>query len=402
MVAEDVTRVSPLIAFHLPQYHPIPENDEWWGKGFTEWANVTRAVSLFPGHYQPHLPADLGFYDLRLPEARAAQAQLAREYGIGGFCYYHYWFSGRRLLHRPVDEILQSGEPDFPFCLCWANEPWSRNWDGGFKKVLVHQHYSEDDDLNHIRWLLPAFADRRYIRVDGKPLFLVYRSGQLPDPQRTTDIWREEARKCGVGELFLACVEPSPTVATDPSRSGMDALVQFTPEWHGAPRKQFFDSWRRLVRARLYSRGRWLTRVIDSLLRQLSPYMIHATRQGRVSLRHKIRDYEDVVYSTLRLADAVEYRLFRCVCPGWDNTARRKSGGMIFVGSTPELYESWLRTVVDRQRRSCFPGDPIFVNAWNEWAEGCHLEPCQKWGRSYLEATARAIKLCDTDSGGNP
>ena len=195
-----------LIAFYLPQFHPIPENDEWWGKGFTEWTNVVRARPLFPGHYQPHIPADLGFYDLRLPEARQAQADLAREYGIGGFCYYHYWFNGRRLLSQPLDKVLASGKPDFPFCLCWANEDWTRAWDGRDKTILMRQQYCEEDDRQHIRWLVNVFRDKRYIRIGDKPIFLVYRATRIPDPLKTTSIWREEARKMGIGEIFLCRV----------------------------------------------------------------------------------------------------------------------------------------------------------------------------------------------------
>ena len=169
------------LAFYLPQYHPIPENDEWWGKGFTEWINVTRARPLFPGHYQPHVPGELGYYDLRVPEVREAQAELARSHGIYGFVYYHYWFHGKRLLERPFDEVLSSGAPDFPFALCWANEEWTRNWDGRTGRVLMPQEFSDQDDLDHIRWLLTAFADHRYIKIDGRPLMLIYRPAQLPD-----------------------------------------------------------------------------------------------------------------------------------------------------------------------------------------------------------------------------
>jgi hypothetical protein len=193
-----------LIAFYLPQFHPIPENDDWWGKGFTEWRNVVQAKPLFPGHYQPHLPADLGFYDLRVPETRQAQADLAREYGIHGFCYYHYWFKGRRLLERPFNEVLTSGQPDFPFCLCWANESWTRAWDGQSGVILMKQEYSEEDDYQHIRWLSNVFRDKRYIRYEGKPLFLVYRVRDLPNPLQTTEIWRNEARRAGIGELSCA------------------------------------------------------------------------------------------------------------------------------------------------------------------------------------------------------
>ena len=223
-------RTARLIAFHLPQFYPTPYNDEWWGKGFTEWTNVTKARPRFRGHYQPHLPADLGFYDLRLPEARDAQAALAAEYGIYGFCYYHYWFNGKMLLERPVNEILKLGSPDFPFCLCWANENWTRVWDGRDKKVLMQQAYSPQDDLMHVRWLSEVFSDSRYIRVGGKPMFLVYRSAALPEPKRTTERWREEAVRLGIGDLHLCLVENNfgdPIV--DPTAQGFDAAVEFQP-----------------------------------------------------------------------------------------------------------------------------------------------------------------------------
>ena len=220
-----------LIAFYLPQFHPIPENEQWWGPGFTEWTNVTRARPQFKGHQQPHLPADLGFYDLRLPDTRRAQADLAREYGITGFCYYHYWFTGRRLLERPFNEVLASGEPDLPFCLCWANEHWTRTWDGFERNVLMDQGYSVEDDLMHIRWLCNAFRDPRYIRVEGRPLFLIYRAGNLPNSVRTTSIWREEAIRQSVGEPFLCRVESFPMdKGVDPHATGFDAAVEFVPD----------------------------------------------------------------------------------------------------------------------------------------------------------------------------
>src|SRR5947207_4949510 len=224
------------IAFYLPQYHPIPENDAWWGKGFTEWTNVVKAKPLFRGHYQPHLPADLGFYDLRVAESREAQANLARQYGINGFCYYHYWFEGRRLLERPFNEVLTSRNPDFPFCLCWANENWTRIWDGGDSEVLMEQTYSEQDDLAHIRWLSHAFGDPRYIRVDNRPLFIIYRAHKLPDIRKTTAVWREECRRLGVGEVLLCRVDTAAD-KLPPNEVGLDAAVEFQPDWTslGAP-----------------------------------------------------------------------------------------------------------------------------------------------------------------------
>lgn len=367
------------IAFHLPQFHPIPENDEWWGKGFTEWTNVTKAKPLFPGHYQPHLPADLGFYDLRLPEVRAAQARLATEYGIYGFCYYHYWFSGRQVLERPVNEILDSGEPEFPFCLCWANEDWTRAWDGTSGRVLLKQEYSPADDLAHIRALMPFFQDRRYICVDGRPLFAVYRTTQLSNPQRTTDLWRREAEASGLKGLFLARIEASGgEIVGDPQSSGFDAAIEFQPHWEFRWQSRIF-------------RRKWWHR--------------HKIGTGEAAFReHLICRYEDMVERALAWP-ATAYLRIPCVCPGWDNSPRRRREATVYIGSTPELYERWLRETVLRQAtRIPEGGGPesseslVFINAWNEWAEGNHLEPCQRWGRSYLEATRRALAAAKSGS----
>jgi lipopolysaccharide biosynthesis protein len=360
------------IAFHLPQFHPIPENDEWWGKGFTEWTNVVKARPLFPGHYQPHLPSDLGFYDLRLPEARDAQAQLAASYGIHGFCYYHYWFHGRQVLERPVNEVLKSGEPDFPFCLCWANENWTRRWDGTENHLLLEQRYSDADDLAHIRALMPFFLDPRYIRVMDRPFFAVYLASKLPEPERTTDLWRREAERAGLKGLFLVRVE-SCLQSGDPRKLGFDCALQFQP--HSSM------SWDlRLFRRKWWHRHKlWTGEAVFS--------------------DNLVLKYEGLVRGALAEAPP-PYPWIPCVCPGWDNSARKKVEAAIFIASTPELYGHWLREVVNRQRmlipqdwQSGIPPESlVFINAWNEWAEGNHLEPCQRWGRAYLEATRRALE----------
>ncbi len=219
------------IAFFLPQYHPIPENDRWWGKGFTEWTNVTKARPNFKGHYQPHLPADLGFYDLRMPEVREEQARLARQYGISAFCYYYYWFAGKKLLNRPLDEVLQSGAPDFPFCLCWANENWTRRWDGCEEDILIAQSHTEADHAGFIAEIAPALLDPRYVRIHGKPLVIVYRLGQFPEPKRTADLWREYCVNAGIGEIYLAYVQSFDRMpmGDDPSLYGFDAAIEFPP-----------------------------------------------------------------------------------------------------------------------------------------------------------------------------
>jgi lipopolysaccharide biosynthesis protein len=335
-----------LIAFYLPQFHPIPENDEWWGQGFTEWTNVTKAKPRYPGHYQPHLPADLGYYDLRLPEAREAQADLAQQYGLHGFCYYHYWFQGRRLLERPFNEVLESGRPDFPFCLCWANEYWTRVWAGEEKKILI-------------RWLVRAFEDRRYVRVEDKPIFLVYRAGDLPNAAQTAEIWRNEARRAGIGEIFLCAVQSNfHSSQLDPCSIGFDAAVEYQPS---------------LFRPRSF-----LQKVRERFWRDLSGAAII--------------DYSEIVKQALQVP-IPQYKWFRCVTPGWDNTARMKNG-LILTGTRPQKYEEWLAATIKNSRPLSNGDRVVFINAWNEWAEGNHLEPCRRWGRSYLEATQEALDSC--------
>ena len=208
-----IERPARLIAFYLPQFHPIPENDEWWGKGFTEWTNVAKARPMYRGHYQPHVPSDLGFYDLRVPETRKAQAELAGEYGIEAFCYYHYWFAGRRILERPFNEVLASGQPNFPFCLCWANETWTGVWYGESDRTLIEQTYpGPRDHEQHFAALLPAFRDRRHVLVDGKPLLVIFRPRQLPSPVETLSLWRSMAETLGLRDCILPASAHSPTV----------------------------------------------------------------------------------------------------------------------------------------------------------------------------------------------
>jgi lipopolysaccharide biosynthesis protein len=357
-----------LVAFYLPQFHPIPENDKWWGLGFTEWTNVAKAKPLFDGHYQPQIPADLGFYDLRIPEVREAQAALAKEYGIFGFCYYHYWFNGKRLLERPFEEVLTSGKPDFPFCLCWANENWTRTWDGGDQTVLIEQRYSDEDDINHIRSLIPAFRDARYIRIDNKPVFLLYRASSLPDVKRTTSIWREEAWKSGTGEIYLCKVESMTQERCDPTTEGFDAAVEFQPDVQRFGPPLHRGALRRITNKLGLSNG--------------------------VYASHYVYEYAQLMRNMLSRHPA-PYKRFPGIFPAWDNSARRATQGAIIKNSIPDLYEEWLTTLL----RNFEPPTPdenlVFITAWNEWAEGNHLEPCQRWGRGYLEATRNAVRAAE-------
>jgi lipopolysaccharide biosynthesis protein len=352
------------IAFYLPQFHPIPENDAWWGKGFTEWSNVVKATPRFKGHYQPHLPSDLGFYDLRLPLIREQQAALAREYGIDGFCYYHYWFNGKRLLSRPLDDMRTSGSPTFPYMLCWANENWTRRWDGRDQEVLIAQRYSESDHVDHISFLCDTFfADSRYIRVENRPVFLVYRTELIPNVRRAAQIWRETAQDKGFDGLYLVAVE-SLTSDLSPEAIGFDASVRFQPSWKNLPPKE---------------KPSFTSRCLDRLGIIQDVYS-----------RNRILDYAKIV--ALALKHVPRYKTFECVVPMWDNSARRKEGATILVNSSPQLYREWLSAVVKRFQPFSPEENFIFINAWNEWAEGNHLEPCQKWGLSYLKATKSAIE----------
>jgi lipopolysaccharide biosynthesis protein len=362
-----------VIAFHLPQFHPIPENDQWWGKGFTEWTNVVKAQPLYPGHYQPHLPADLGFYDLRLPEARAAQAELAGSYGIEGFCYYHYWFNGRRLLGRPVDDILASGQPNFPFCLCWANESWTRGWLGQEEEILIPQTYSSDDEIRHAHWLATLFADHRYLRKDGRAIFLVYRPGSLPEPRRLTERLRAACSKNGDREPYLIGVDAH-AVGRDFRSDGFDATLAFEPQLVALP-GAFDDA----VHLR-------------KLLRNL--YV------GVLSGKLKVYDYTEArkrMVSLVRPDGAIP-----CIFVGWDNTPRRAANGVIIVNSSPQAFGRALEAEISKLRTSGDEDPILFINAWNEWAEGNHLEPCQRWGLEYLAVVRKTLEISGTVSNALP
>ena len=358
-----------MIAFYLPQFHPITENDRWWGPGFTEWTNVAQARPLFPGHYQPRLPADLGFYDLRLPETRATQAELAHAYGIEGFCYWHYWFAGKRLLERPFSEVLASGEPDLPFCLAWANQSWSGIWHGAPERILIEQTYPGSADHEaHFRILLEAFADERYITVDGAPLFVVYAPHELPDARRVTDLWRKRALEAGLPGLHLVAV--SQGGALDPVELGFDAVaISHQTTIMDLPSMNYLDAVARRVRAgyrKLLGRPVHVYRYEDALAHFLEEVPAHVTR-------------------------------YPCVIPGWDNSPRSGRRGVVLHDATPELFGRHVREALrqiaghDRQLRI------VFIKSWNEWAEGNYLEPDQRYGRAFLEAL-REVTAAESDA----
>jgi O-antigen biosynthesis protein len=345
----DLSRIPVrAIAFYLPQFHPIPENDLWWGKGFTEWTNVTKAQPQFRGHYQPHLPGELGFYDLRLPQVMHRQVELARKYGISAFCFHYYWFAGKRLLAMPLDNFLADRAMEIDFCLCWANENWSRRWDGSEDDILIAQDHSPADDLAFIDEVARSFADPRYIRVDGRPVLLVYRASLLPDAQATAQRWRSRAIELGFPGLYLVAVRSFDI--TDPRRLGFDAAVEFPPHQGNA---------------------------------------LEVTRKHHVinpDYRGRIYDYPALAE---RFSRQVETRFvnFKAVMPSWDNEARKPGAGHSFVGSTPETYAAWLLAAAQATLKYRKPERLLFINAWNEWGEGAHLEPDRQYGYAYLRAT---------------
>lgn len=363
------------ICFYLPQFHPIPENDAWWGKGFTEWTNVAQAKPLFSGHYQPHIPADLGYYDLRLEETRIAQAELAKQYAIGGFCYYHYWFNGKMLLERPFNEVLASGKPDLPFCLCWANENWTRSWDGLERNVLVEQNYADYDPIQHADWLSNAFLDQRYIKINGRPLFLVYRADQIPNIDTVTRKWRTRAAERGLAELYLCAVKNNQYTMSDSDtiKAGFDALVEFQP--NPKDLQGTADNLKQVT----------LIRRFNDLIDKFKLHSLLKKRSDCVTY-----DYARIVEKVTRRPKS-DHKTFPCVFPGWDNTSRRRFGITAVKNNTVSLYSKWLEDALSRVEDNAEEEQIVFINAWNEWAEGCHLEPDIRNGRSFLEATKATL-----------
>jgi lipopolysaccharide biosynthesis protein len=339
-----------LIAFYLPQYHRVTENSEWWGPGFTEWFNVVKGQPNYEGHYQPHLPRDLGFYDLTNVEVMREQADMAKLYGVGAFCFYYYWFSGQRILDTPIDNFLRSNI-DISYCLCWANENWTRTWDGDTRSVLLEQKYSESDPQAFIESVLPYFEDQRYLRVDGKPMLVVYRAKDIPNAARVFSVWRKVVEAAGFPGLHVVVVDFYDI--SRPDEVGADALVEFPPHKFNGPQN-----------------------IPDRM-----PTITNRAFHGGII------DYAKVVAQSAN-RPVPDFTLYRCVLPSWDNTARRQNTPTIIQRSTPDMFKQWLRYIRAYTRDALHGRSDnfIFVNAWNEWGEGCHLEPDQRHGLRYLEA----------------
>ncbi|MBA2923309.1 hypothetical protein G9Q84_10425 [Pseudomonas sp. P7] len=343
--------VVKLIAFYLPQFHPFPQNDEWWGKGFTEWTNVTKAFPNYVDHYQPHYPIHSGYYDLRVAEVMEEQARLAKEYGVYGFSYYFYWFAGTILMDKPLEQMLANPKVEMPFCFTWANENWSRRWDGQENDILIAQHHSDADSLNFIRHLMKYFKDDRYIKIDGKPLLIIYRASIIPDMEKTAMIWRQELEKNGFPGLYLVCAQSFGI--RSPDEFGFDASVEFPPHT-----------------------------VSSTDIR-------HELQMTNSEFGGHIFSYDQVVANAVASKEP-DYKLFRASMLSWDNTARKQHNSHTFHGFSLLRYKQWLSSITNNVFNNAkYSKDEklVFVNAWNEWAEGTHLEPDRKFGYGYLQAT---------------
>lgn len=357
--SESEVAACKAIAFYLPQFYPFEENNAWWGKGFTEWTNVTKARPLFQGHYQPRLPMDLGFYDLRVPETRYEQIEMAKAYGIDAFCYHYYWFSGKRLLDLPVDAMLADSKSDMPFMLCWANENWTRRWDASEQTILIAQKYKKNDDIDFIKSVIPFFEDDRYLRVDGAPAFIVYRPQHLPNPAKTLQLWRDYCESVGILKLHLICAMVHGNENYE--KYGFDAGVQFPPHSPNC----------------------------SNLTPQIDFYNDHTG----VAF-----DYADLAESYMDRSYNGQ-KVYRTVVPSWDNTARVQERALFLLNATPQNYEYWLKLVKEYTQEHFTNDKLLFINAWNEWAEGCHLEPERIYGHQYLEATKRVMNGTSKVSG---
>lgn len=358
-----------VIAFYLPQFHPIPENDENWGKGFTEWTNVANAKPLWRGHHQPRIPKDLGFYDLRLQETRIAQAEMAREAGVEGFMYWHYWFGeGRMLLEKPAEWVLMDGKPDFPICFGWANHEWSTaTWTKGVKnrerKMIAEMKYpgSEDNKL-HFDYCLPFFKDHRYITVDGMPLFIIYDPKGFRNIREFMDQWRILAKENGLKGIYFVGLWVSDADTFDSMmKFGFDALIR---------------SGRQTAEERMTS-NKFITRLKRSMAEMFNMCTM-------------VFDYSKIM-SKMHFEENRIENCYPLICPGYDCTSRRGKKARIYKDSTPQAFQEHIHQTLEYIKDKNYEHKLIFLDSWNEWGEGNYMEPDTKWGHDYLDALKTEI-----------
>ena len=355
-----------IIAYYLPQYHPIPENDKWHSKGFTEWTNVAMAKPQFRGHDQPRVPADLGFYDLRVPETRKAQAAMAKQAVISAFCCYHYWFGeGKKLLERPLAEVVKSGEPDFPFCICWANHSWyKKNWNPRTQRkdntLLIEQKYPEGDDVEHFNYLLPMFKDKRYFKVEGKLLFAIYLIEDIPDFDKMKELWNNLAKQNGLPEFYFVSITKKPESVDDGIYTKTDAVILELNSRIVNTKSQFQHNYRALL-SKLFNKPRYVHTSKEAI-----PFFLDS------------KCFED--------------RVIPLMVPNWDYTPRLGGGGLILKDATPELFKLHAKQTLDTIASKPVERQIVFLKSWNEWGEGNYMEPDITYGKGYIKALREAIE----------
>lgn len=369
-----------VIALYLPQFHTIPENDKWWGTGFTEWTNTKKATPLFEGHYQPKTPLNENYYDLSDVTVMEHQADMAKKYGVYAFCYYHYWFkNGKKLLEKPIENMLKNPKVDIPFCLCWANENWSKNWDGGNREVIMEQDYGTKRDWEkHFLYLLAFFKDPRYIIIENKPLLVIYKPEQINKLNAMIDYWRKRCREEGFDGIVI--VRQFPNSMYDPNfdDSRIDYSVKFEPASTQAYRHYCINKKPYLVPGRKEN----IKRIIKSLLPK---EIVEKTRRHPAEQKLTIEYYDDA-WDIILNQEPCNDKLINGAFVDWDNTARNVNGRM-YLGASPQKFKKYMTALLKKESAL----DLIFINAWNEWAEGAYLEPDEKYQYAYLEALREAI-----------
>lgn len=362
-----------VIAFYLPQFHSIPENDEWWGKGFTEWVNVKKAKPLFDGHYQPRVPLNENYYNLLDVGVMAWQVDLAKEYGVYGFCFYHYWFNGHMLLEKPVENFLNNKKLDLPFCICWANEHWTNAWVSKENKILIAQRYGGPKEwAEHFKYIFNFIKDPRYITDDGKPLIIIYRPELIDCLNDMLDYWQDLAIKAGLKGLVFAYEHLNFDFMPHKDDSRFKYNIEYQPSYANHDLNKNRQNLRML-------KGK-IVQILDKLeISIIQPHRLKLIKSN----------YDEIWDAILRHTPENE----KCI-PGafvdWDNTPRRQSRGSVFVGATPEKFENYMTKQIKRAK-DVYHKDMIFLFAWNEWAEGGYMEPDEKFGYGYLEALRNAL-----------
>lgn len=367
-----------IFSFYLPQFHPIPENDVWWGKGFTEWRNVSLSKPKFRDHHQPQIPSDLGFYDLRLKETHIEQAKMAKNSGIDGFCYYHYWFNGKTLLGSPLEIILNNKDIDISYMLCWANENWTRRWDGKDQEILIEQDYTKYDPSSHIEHLLPYFHDDRYAKIEGKPILVIYRANQISNLEGVIDKWNKECIDNGHLGIYLLSVSTSPSDDDHAIACGVDKIIDFQPSKNHPQRSL---SWK----------------FVSYIFREIASgdLSLKITRLLPTVQFAKIFNYKNLV--SRKVNEEITGQYVPCVIPSWDNSARRQTDSTVIQNRDPKLFGAWLKHAIEMVSNRKVDERLVFINAWNEWAEGCHLEPDTLNGRRFLDEVKLTVDNMNED-----